>query len=55
LLCDGRTTSRIARDLNLSLETFQAYRARAKEEFRVISLTELFRAAIRWDYVSHVK
>jgi DNA-binding NarL/FixJ family response regulator len=55
LLGQGRTPSEIARDLNLSLKTVQAYCARAKEKFGVTSLTELLRAAIRWDDASHVK
>ena len=55
LLGQGRTTSQIAADLNLSLKTVQAYCARAKEKFGVSSLTELLRAAIRWDDASQVK
>jgi DNA-binding NarL/FixJ family response regulator len=55
LLGQGRTPSQIAGDLNLSLKTVQAYCARAKEKFGVTSLTELVRAAIRWDDATHVK
>ena len=55
LLGQVRTPSEIARDLNLSLKTVQAYFARAKEKFGVTSLTQLLRAAIRWDDASHVK
>jgi len=55
LLGQGRTPSEIARDLNLSLKTVQAYCARAKDKFGVTSLTELLRAAIRWEEASHVK
>ena len=55
LLGQGRTTLQIAADLNLSLKTVQAYCARAKEKFGVTSLTELLRAAIRWDDASQVK
>jgi DNA-binding NarL/FixJ family response regulator len=55
LLGQGRTTSEIAGDLNLSLKTVQAYCARAKEKFGVTSQTELLRAAIRWEDASHVK
>ena len=55
LLGQGRTTSQIAADLNLSLKTVQAYCARAKDKFGVTSLTELLRAAIRWEDASHVK
>jgi len=55
LLGQGCTAPEIARDLNLSLKTVQAYCARAKEKFGVTSLTELLRAAIRWDDASDVK
>src|SRR5215831_1995128 len=55
LLGQGRTTSQIAEDLNLSLKTVQAYCARAKEKFGVASLTELLRAAIRWDDANQIK
>lgn len=55
LLGQGRTTSQIASDLNLSLKTVQAYCARAKEKFGVTSLTELLRAALRWEDASQVK
>jgi DNA-binding NarL/FixJ family response regulator len=55
LLGQGRSPSEIARDLKLSLKTVQAYCARAKEKLGVTSLTELLRAAIRWDDASHVK
>ena len=55
LLGQGRTTSQIAADLNLSLKTVQAYCARAKEKFGVTSLTELLCAAIRWDDASRIK
>jgi DNA-binding NarL/FixJ family response regulator len=55
LLGQGRTTSQIAEDLRLSLKTVQAYCARAKEKFGVTSLTELLRAAIRWEDAMHVK
>ena len=55
LLGQGRTTTQIAEDLNLSLKTVQAYCARAKEKFGVHSLGELLRAAIRWEDATHVK
>jgi len=55
LLGEGRTPSQIACDLNLSLKTIQAYSARAKEKFGVTSLTELLRAALRWEDASNVK
>src|SRR5216684_4486170 len=55
LLGQGRTPSQIAEDLGLSLKTVQAYCARAKEKFAVTSLTELLRAAIRWEDAMHVK
>jgi DNA-binding NarL/FixJ family response regulator len=55
LLGQGLTTSQIASDLHLSLKTVQAYCARAKEKFGVDSLSELLRAAIRWEDATHVK
>jgi len=55
LLGQGLTTSQIATDLHLSLKTVQAYCARAKEKFGVDSLSELLRAAIRWEDANHVK
>jgi len=55
LLGQGRTPSQIAEDLRLSLKTVQAYCARAKEKFGVTSLTDLLRAAIRWEDAMHVK
>jgi len=55
LLGQGRTPSQIAGDLNLSLKTIQAYCSRAKQKFGVASLTELLRAAIRWEDASHIK
>ena len=55
LLGQGRKPSEIARDLNLSLKTIQAYCARAKEKFGVTSLTQLLRVAIRWDDAKHLK
>jgi DNA-binding NarL/FixJ family response regulator len=55
LLGQGRTTSQIAEDLHLSLKTVQAYCAREKEKFGVNSLSELLRAAIRWEDAMNVK
>jgi DNA-binding NarL/FixJ family response regulator len=55
LLGQGRTPSQIAGDLNLSLKTIQAYCSRAKQKFGFTSLTELLRAAIRWEDASHIK
>ena len=55
LLGEGRTSSQIAEDLNLSLKTVQAYCARAKQKFGITSLTDLLRAAIRWEDASRVK
>jgi len=55
LLGQGRTSSQIAADLNLSLKTVQVYCARAKEKFGVSSLTELLRAALRWEDASQPK
>jgi DNA-binding NarL/FixJ family response regulator len=55
LLGQGRTTSQIAADLNLSLKTVQTHYTRAKEKLDVSSFTELLRAAIRWEDSSDVK
>src|SRR5215813_8533986 len=55
LLGQGRTTSQIATDLNLSLKTVQTHYTRAKEKLGVSSFTELLRAAIRWEDSSDVK
>jgi DNA-binding NarL/FixJ family response regulator len=55
LLGQGRTTSQIAADLNLSLKTVQTHYARAKEKLGVSSLTELLCAAVRWEDSSHVR
>jgi DNA-binding NarL/FixJ family response regulator len=55
LLGEGRSTSQISTDLHLSLKTVQAYCARAKEKFGVSSLSDLLRAAIRWEDTMHVK
>jgi DNA-binding NarL/FixJ family response regulator len=55
LLGQGRTSSQIAKDLNLSLKTVQAYCARTKEKFGISSLSELVHAAIRWDDTRQVK
>lgn len=55
LLGQGRTTSQIATDLNLSLKTVQTHYTRAKEKLGVSSLTELLRTAIRWEDSSEAK
>jgi len=55
LLGQGRTTSQIATDLNLSLKTVQTHYTRAKEKLGVSSFTELLRAAIRWEDSTDVK
>ena len=55
LLGQGRTTSQIATDLNLSLKTVQTHYTRAKEKLGVSSFTELLRAAIRWEDSSDMK
>jgi DNA-binding CsgD family transcriptional regulator len=41
--------------LKLSLKTVQTHYTRAKEKLGVSSLTELLRAAVRWEDSSHVK
>ena len=54
LLGQGRTPSEIAARFESESENRQAYCARAKDKFGVTSLTELLRAAIRWEEASHV-
>src|SRR6202011_678301 len=48
LMGQGMGTSEIAKQMNLSMKTVQAYVARAKEKFGVLSLKELLREAFRW-------
>jgi DNA-binding NarL/FixJ family response regulator len=48
LIADGVGTSEIAQRMNLSVKTIQAYIARAKEKFGVLTIKELLREAIRW-------
>ena len=55
LLGHGRSTAQIAADLNLSLKTVQTHYTRAKEKLGLSCLTQLLRAAIRWEDSSHVK
>jgi DNA-binding NarL/FixJ family response regulator len=48
MIGDGLSTSKIARLMNLSIKTVQAYIASAKEKFGVPTLNELQREATRW-------
>jgi DNA-binding CsgD family transcriptional regulator len=48
LIGNGLSTSEIAQRMHLSIKTIQAYVARAKEKFGVLTLRELLREALRW-------
>ena len=48
LISDGVSTSDIAGRMHLSVKTVQAYGARAKEKFGVLTRKELLREAFRW-------
>src|SRR3981189_1480751 len=48
LIGNGLSTSEIAERMHLSIKTIQAYVARAKEKFGVLTLRELLREALRW-------
>lgn len=48
LIGRGLTSSEIAQQMHVSIKTVQAYVARAKEKFGVVSLNELVREALRW-------
>ena len=49
LLGRGKSTSEIARILNINYKTVQAYCARAKEKLGLTTAIELRRAATRWE------
>jgi DNA-binding NarL/FixJ family response regulator len=48
MIGDGLGSAEIAQRMNLSIKTIQAYVARAKEKFGVLTVKELFREAIHW-------
>ena len=48
LIGNGLSTSEIAQRMHLSIKTIQAYVARTKEKFGVLTLRELLREALRW-------
>jgi DNA-binding NarL/FixJ family response regulator len=48
LIADGLTTSEIAQQMHVSIKTVQAYIARAKEKFGVLTLKQLLLEALRW-------
>jgi DNA-binding NarL/FixJ family response regulator len=48
LMGSGLSTSDIAQRMHVSIKTVQAYIARAKEKFGVLTLKELLREAFRW-------
>jgi DNA-binding NarL/FixJ family response regulator len=55
LLGQGRSTSEIASELNLSLKTVQAYCVRAKEKLGLTTAAELVREAILWEENAHMR
>jgi DNA-binding NarL/FixJ family response regulator len=55
LLGQGRSTSQIAEQLNLSLKTVQAYCVRAKEKLGLSTAAELLREAILWEESAHLR
>ena len=48
LLGQGRETRDIAKSLNISIKTVQAYCARIKEKLKLANASELLREAVRW-------
>jgi DNA-binding NarL/FixJ family response regulator len=55
LLGQGRSTSQIAEQLNISLKTVQAYCVRAKEKLGLTTAAELLREAILWEENAHLR
>lgn len=56
LLGSGLSTAEIALRMGVSVKTVQAYIARAKEKFGVLTLKELLREAFRWhDSIRRIK
>jgi DNA-binding NarL/FixJ family response regulator len=55
LLGQGRSTSRIAEQLHISLKTVQAYCVRAKEKLGLTTAAELLREAILWKENAHLR
>jgi DNA-binding NarL/FixJ family response regulator len=55
MLGQGRTTSRIAETLHISLKTVQAYCVRAKEKLGLTTAAELVREAILWEESAHLR
>jgi DNA-binding NarL/FixJ family response regulator len=47
-LGQGRETREIAKSLNISIKTVQAYCARIKEKLKLANASELLREAVRW-------
>ena len=47
-LGQGRETRDIAKSLNISIKTVQAYCARIKEKLKLANASELLREAVRW-------
>src|SRR5215831_14634685 len=55
LLGQGKSTSQIAEQLNISLKTVQAYCVRAKEKLGLTTAAELVREAILWEENAHLR
>ena len=55
LLGQGKSTSQIAEQLNISLKTVQAYSVRAKEKLGLSTAAELVREAILWQENAHLR
>jgi DNA-binding NarL/FixJ family response regulator len=55
LLGQGRSTSQIAEQLDISLKTVQAYCVRAKEKLGLTTAAELVREAILWEESAHLR
>jgi DNA-binding NarL/FixJ family response regulator len=55
LLGQGKSTSQIAEQLNISLKTVQAYCVRAKEKLGLTTAMELVREAILWEENAHLR
>ena len=54
-LGQGRSTSQIAEQLDISLKTVQAYCVRAKEKLGLTTAAELVREAILWEESAHLR
>jgi len=55
LLGQGQTTRQISESLHVGFKTVQAYQARIKEKLQLANVSELMRAAIRWNESKQTK